>query len=110
MNPPEFYEQVAGLINKDLDTYSENMAIMPQTGLNQSLIREKLAGVIQHLLDTNFEKLCQAMYRLDVSEAKFDKVLTEIPKDEVSSVIADLVIEREIQKVKTRMLYKNNKL
>jgi len=110
MSNENFYVQVAELINKDLGSYDEETALVPQNMINQNLLKEKLAGVVAHLLETNFEKLCQAMYRLDVSEQKFDHVLSGSSKEDIPSEIADLIIEREIQKVKTRILYKDKKL
>lgn len=106
----DFYKEVAKLVNKDLDTLSEKMEIVPVNDMQYHELKSKLRLVIGHLLDTNFEKLCQAMYRLDVSERKFHEVLASAPKPEVPDRIADLVIERELQKVKTRQLYKDRKL
>lgn len=106
----DFYTEVAKLVNKDLDTDSANMAIAPQAGLSQNMIREKLILVIGYMLENQFEKLCNAMYRLDVSEKKFHEVLQSGEPGEIAGKLADLVIEREILKVKTRMLYKDGML
>lgn len=102
-------EQLASLINKDLDSFEEGMVI-PVTSLDRNMIRAKLALLIEHLLQNNFEKLCQAMYRLDVSEAKFHRVMTEKPSGEISSSLADLVIDREMQKVRTRIMHNRGEL
>lgn len=102
-------EQLAGLINKDLGNLEEKMMI-PASGIDRQVIREKLALLIAHLMESNFEKLCQAMYRLDVSESRFDRVMSEKPLAEIPYAIADLVIEREMQKVRTRIMYKKGEL
>ena len=102
-------EQLASLINKDLGSLEESMMI-PVSGLDRNAVREKLAVLIAHLMDTNFEKLCQAMYRLDVSEARFDQVMHEKPIEDIPYAVADLVIEREMQKVKTREMYRRKEL
>jgi hypothetical protein len=102
-------EQLASLINKDLGNPEEGMLI-PLNGLNQNMIREKLAIIISHLMQSNFEKLCQAMYRLDVSETRFDRVMNEKTPEEIPHAVADLVIEREMQKVRTRMMHKRGEL
>jgi hypothetical protein len=102
-------EQLIGLINKDLVNSEENMLI-PASGLDRAMIREKLAFLIAHLMQDNFEKLCQAMYRLDVSEARFDRVMNEKTIEEIPFAIADLVIEREMQKVRTRIMHKRGEL
>jgi len=102
-------EQVRELINKDLETVEEGMLI-PGGHPELSYLHEKLTLVIGHLLQNNFEKLCNAMYRLDVSERKFHEVLTGSEASEISSKLADLVIEREMQKVKTREMYRRKEL
>lgn len=105
-----FYNEVAKLVNKDLGTEGQETAIVVQEGLNQNMIREKLTVVISYMLEHQFEKLCNTMYRLDVSEKKFNEVLASNDPAEIPGKLADLVIEREIMKVKTRMLYKDGKL
>jgi organic radical activating enzyme len=105
----EQLEQVRELINKDLDTQDEGMVI-PGGHPELNYLHEKLQLVIEHLLQNNFEKLCNAMYRLDVSERKFHEVLTGSDVSEVCSRLADLVIEREMQKVKTREMYRRKEL
>jgi hypothetical protein len=108
-NTFEENEQLTGLINKDLGGIENGLVIA--SGIpDRDTIREKLAILIAHLMESNFEKLCQAMYRLDVSEAKFDQVMQEKPAGEIPYAIADLVIEREMQKVRTRIMYKRGEL
>jgi hypothetical protein len=105
----EDLDKVRDLINKDLSTEEEGLMI-PGGHPELNYLHEKLALVIGHLLRNNFEKLCNAMYRLDVSESKFQKVLTETDPSEISSRLADLVIEREMQKVVTRKMYRKKEL
>jgi hypothetical protein len=108
-NTIEENNQLASLLNKDLGYPDEGLVI--SSGIpDRNDIREKLALLISHLMQNNFEKLCQAMYRLDVSEARFDKVMNEKPLEEIPYAIADLVIEREMQKVRTRIMHKKGEL
>ena len=103
-------EHLVSLINKDLGSLEESMMIPAGPGLDRQVIREKLAYMIAHLMQNNFEKLCQAMYWLDVSEKKFDQVMNEHMLDDIPYAIADLVIERELQKVRTRIMHKRGEL
>jgi hypothetical protein len=102
-------EQLAGLINKDLGSPEEGIMI-PVSNLDRNMIREKLAILIGQMMQNNFEKLCQTMYRLDVPEPKFHQVLTESTAGDIPYLLADLVIERELQKVRTRMMFKRKQL
>lgn len=110
MDQSDFYEEVARLVVKDLERDPGSFLPEQKSGIDRNMLKQKLIEVISHMLDNEFEKLCNAMYRLDVSEELFHKALNETPKDVVPAVIAELVIERELQKVKTRRLYKNGKL
>ena len=61
-----------------------------------------LTRVIQHLLDKDFERLMNGLYRIDVDENKVKLAMTT---DQVAENIARLIIERELQKVETRRKY-----
>lgn len=63
-----------------------------------------LTRVIQHLLDNDFERLLNGLYRIDVDE---NKVKMAMATDNVAENIARLIIERELQKVETRRRYKH---
>ena len=102
-------EQLAGLINKDLGDPDEGLLI-PVSGIDRSEIHQKLSHIMAYLIEHHFERLCQAMYRLDVSERKFHQVMNEKPLGEIPGALADLVIEREMQKIHTRRMYKSGQL
>jgi hypothetical protein len=64
--------------------------------------RLELAGRINELLNSDFSKLISVLYRMDVSEAKLKQLLKENPETDAGLLIADLMIERQLQKIKTR--------
>jgi hypothetical protein len=108
-NIEEENAQLASLINKDFGNPGEELVLVSDLP-DRNNIREKLAVVVAHLMKNNFEKLCQAMYRLDVPEAKFDRVMNELPLEDIPYAVADLVIDREMQKVRTRIMHKRGEL
>ena len=74
--------------------------------LTKESLKSHLSGVIAHLLQSDFQSLLNIMYRLDISEDKLKEALnTKIP----SISIAELVISRELEKIKTRALYRSKK-
>jgi hypothetical protein len=78
-----------------------NEALSDGEGL--AAVRQALTAQITILLDREFERLLQAMYRIDVNEQEFRAVLTgEAP---VAPALAELVLQRELKKVETRRLY-----
>ena len=65
-------------------------------------IRNMLQSEISRLIMEDFEKLVQLLYRIDVSENKLRQTLSENPATDAATIIADLIIERQIQKLRTR--------
>ena len=64
-----------------------------------------LAKLIRHLLDNDFERLINGLYRIDVSEEKVKQALSA--SGDIAEEIATLIIKREMQKVETRRKYKD---
>jgi len=60
----------------------------------------ELASEINQLILTNFERLIQLLYRIDVSELKLKTLLKENPNEDAGKIIATLIIERQLQKIK----------
>lgn len=66
-----------------------------------------LKKIVSYLLDRDMSRLLLALYRIDVSEQKVKKVLAEAEPSKIADSITDLIIERELQKVETRLKYRN---
>ena len=79
-----------------------NLEIPEAEVSSQDEFRKLLTKVIQHLLDSDFERLMNGLYRIDVDENKVKLAMTT---DQVAENIALLIIERELQKVETRRKY-----
>ena len=70
--------------------------------LNNSDFLNELAVEINQLILTNFERLVQLLFRIDVSEMKLKNLLKENPNEDAGKLIATLIVERQIQKLKYR--------
>lgn len=97
------------LIINDLQLDEGEALINSSDTPDLNFFHNKLTQLIRYLLDHDMHRLLNAMYRLDVSEAKFSKAMHSPDKDEVARSIASLVLEREMQKVKTRLHYKQHR-
>ena len=62
--------------------------------------------VVEDLLAKDFSRLINYLYRLDVSETKLKSALAE-SNDNPASMITQMIIEREMQKVETRKKYRS---
>jgi len=65
-------------------------------------IREKLIVLLNELINKDFHSLIQLLYRIDVNEKKIRHYLNQKTNEDSASVIADLIIERQLQKIESR--------
>lgn len=56
--------------------------------------KEKLIEFINENIKTDFSKIVQLLYRIDVSEATIKKTLQDHPNLDAAVLLADLIIER----------------
>ena len=72
---------------------------------SNSEIRQQLSVAINEMILSDFDKLVMLLYRLDINETKLRKILNENPSNDAGNIIADLIIERQLQKIKTRQQF-----
>lgn len=65
-------------------------------------LQNRLAIYINDLIRHHFEKLVSLLYRIDVSEAKIKLLLQDQTDKNAADIIAALIIERQLQKIKSR--------
>jgi hypothetical protein len=71
---------------------------------NEKELQQKLAAEINDLILNDFSKLVRILYRLDINEQRLKKILQENSGRDAGELIAGMMLEREIQKLKTRAL------
>lgn len=71
-----------------------------------SFARQILADRINELINSDFQKLVSILYRIDVRESKLKQLLKANPDTNAGLIIADLMIERQNQKIRARQEYK----
>jgi hypothetical protein len=64
--------------------------------------KEELARIVNGWIEHDFEKLVRVLYRMDVSEVKLRSLLKENPGTDAGLLITELMIERQLQKIKSR--------
>src|SRR5215211_73224 len=77
---------------------------LPQVITEENLL-QRLSEFIDHLIQTNFQQLVLILYKVDVSENKLKQLLQQASGDNAATIIARLIIEREIEKIKSRNLF-----
>ena len=66
-----------------------------------------LSGYINYLISNDFNKLMRILYRVDVSERPLKRKLQKRENDP-GTIIAEMIIERQLQKNKTRNQFRTN--
>lgn len=90
-------ENIQHLLSNTLQTQNKEM--------DWEAVREQLVELIHELIESDFNRLLTLLYQIDVSEVKIRKALAEKEKM-AGEVIADLIIERQKEKVEMRKKYK----
>jgi hypothetical protein len=70
------------------------------------LFREELIRRLDYLINRDFEKLLWILYRIDVKEQLVKDVLSDKENLNPAETLADLIIQRQLQKAQTRLKYK----
>lgn len=92
--PSEFVKQI-----------SETFAL---EHLSVDNLHEKLRFAINRMILEDFTFLVSLLYRLDVSERKLKDILKTNSQDDAGKLIAQLIIERQLEKLRTRRLFNND--
>jgi len=68
----------------------------------KSNIKKEFSAFLNHLLLNDFSALVQLLYRVDVSEEKLKSVLKENKEADAGDLLAELIIQRQLQKQNLR--------
>jgi hypothetical protein len=66
-----------------------------------------LSGHINYLITNDFNKLLSVLYKVDVSE-KLLKISLQEHTQDAATVIAEMIIERQLEKIKTREQFRTD--
>lgn len=93
------------LANSIFSSFEIDNSYLPQASDESELFRQLRAVLIrriEELLEKDSEKLMWILYRIDVSEKKVRASLEANSSSDYAQVLADLIIERQIEKARTR--------
>ena len=92
-----------------IDNIKKDMAIVLPDKISLIELEEALTIYANQLIQKDFQKLVTLLYRIDVSEAKL-KYLLQLETDEnAGNIIAKLIIERQLEKIKSRQQFSKHK-
>ncbi|HYM95173.1 MAG TPA: hypothetical protein VET23_13610 [Chitinophagaceae bacterium] len=85
-----------------IQSLKKDLAIELPAKISFEKLKEQLSAELNHLIETDFHKLISLLYRVDISEPKLKNLLKENPGKDAGKIIAELIIERQLQKIKSR--------
>ena len=66
---------------------------------------QALKDQINALLVNDFDRLIAILYRMDVSDIKLKHLLKQNPGEDAGRIIAELMIERQVQRIQSRKTF-----
>ncbi|HJS55236.1 MAG TPA: hypothetical protein VJ765_11860 [Chitinophagaceae bacterium] len=95
-------------INTDLiPAINDSLQLDLPQGISFESLKEELASRINRLIESDFNKLISILYRVDVNESRLKHLLKENPGVNAADILADLVIERQLEKIRSRQQFSN---
>jgi (2Fe-2S) ferredoxin len=107
-----FVEETFRVLNEDFEFPEKkiiNDLIYQKDAYVMTEIERVLAEKIKELIENNFEKLQNILYRIDLDQRKVHELYVANTNGDFPYLLARLIIERQLAKVKTRYHYKMNK-
>ena len=102
--------EIVKFVEKDF-LISNNNSLIPSADIaSLEEFRKYLTERIKILLDEKFDTLVNILYRIDISEKKLSQLFSGKNRDSIPASLADLIIERQLQKIRLRKMYKEGEL
>ena len=70
-------------------------------------LKERICEIVNDLIANDFNQLVQFLYHVDVNEDKLKKLLHDNPQTDAAILITDLLIERQVEKIKVKASISN---
>ncbi len=71
-------------------------------------LQQQLVAYINELITTDFNRLLQVLYKVDIDEQKLKTLLREQPQHNAAALIGRLIWAREEEKAQSRRQFANN--
>lgn len=108
MNDNELIQPLIEKLYKDFSIDKSNLPVKKGYSEELKIIKEFLSKRIIELMGKNQERFFNTLYRIDVNENKVAQILNTAA--DIPGELAESIIERQLQRIKTQLLYKQGKL
>ena len=105
MEEKELYPTLVEKLNKDFSLEKESLPAQ----LDLTDIRNHLINRIRELMACDYQLFLNSLYRIDVSENKVREIFNSKDKTFIPEKLADIIIDRQLLRIRTQILYKQSK-
>jgi hypothetical protein len=88
---------------------NQELQLQLAESLSLEELKKRMSREVNELINNDFEKLVFLLYRIDVDENKMRYLLQQSEGENAAALIADLIIERQLQKIQSRKGSKTDK-
>jgi|SRR5215204_2563881 len=92
-------------MEQNIDTSLAKVTEQLSESDHEALLCE-LEGGIERMIAQRFDALVQILYRMDIDETRLRTLLSSPGETPAARIIAHLLIERQLQKLRTRQQFK----
>lgn len=100
-------EQTAKQIVKDFSLFGLDIGFSEDIDYSWQEIFVELEKQIRYLLEINSAKILSLLYQIDIPEEKIIEKADMENDRNLSEVVSEMIMERELKKVLTRVYFKN---
>lgn len=100
----EVVRMTAEQVKKDFSFHNIEITFSGNEQTAYAELKAQLTPLLAELFEKNRPRLMQLLYRIDVPEKEWKKVLA-LNTDEQPSKLSEIILEREFMKALTRKLY-----
>lgn len=106
----EDIQEVVKFISKDMNKIGIDS--LPDNNILHSLdeLKKYLTEKIMEMLDRDYNKLLNALYLIDINEKKLHDLFSGSNREFIPEALAELIIERQMEKIMWRKKYRDGKL
>lgn len=109
LNKEEIFS-IQKFVSKDF-VKSDYSSLIPTNDFKKlEEFRKYLTEKMKDMLDKNYNLLINTLYRIDISEKKLAELFSSKNKEYIPQKLADLIIERQIEKINFRKRYREGNL
>lgn len=106
-NKAEIIEKTAMQVIKDFALFGLQIDFPENLSYAYKELYDQLKVQIEELLTLNSAKLLSLLYQIDIPEKKIREEADHIGGESLPEIITELILERELKKVLTRIYFSN---